>query len=293
VDSRKGWWVVFGCVVTLTITTGVGFFSTAVLAEDILLQTGWSELDYSKAVTFWGISAALIRPLSGALIDRFGPRRMMVLGICIASAAEFMAGQVDVLWQFYAVMVMAPIGLMCCTYIPVATVVTHWFDKQIGGATGLAMLGLGLDGGIFTIIARNLVTNVGYQTSFTWLAGTLLLAIVPTLLFIRSPRPGELDQGDVEADADSESSKEPTSDLTLIESVRTRSFWALSMGDMLTGMVFMVLNTLLVLYLTKDTGDGDFATGVFSVLSFGLGFGILVFGPLGDLFNFNRVMSIC
>ena len=58
-------------------------------------------------------------------------------------------------------------------------------------------------------------------------------------------------------------------------------------------MIFAIFNMLLVLYLTNDTGDGDFATGVFSVLSFGLGFGILVFGPLGDIFNFRRVLVLC
>ena len=58
-------------------------------------------------------------------------------------------------------------------------------------------------------------------------------------------------------------------------------------------MVFAVFNTLLVLYLTEQTDDADFATGIFSILSIGLGFGILVFGPLGDIFNFKRVIVLC
>ena len=290
-DSRKGWWVVFGCIISLTITAGVGFFSTAVLAEDIIKNTGWSEFDYAKAVTIWGLSAALVSPLCGSCIDRFGPRLMMIIGICIAAAGTFLLGQVSTLLQFYCVMVVVPIGLMCCTYIPVATVVTHWFREKISIATGLAMLGLGLGGGAFPIIARHLVTRYGYETTFAYLTSILLLALIPTLIWIRVPNEGEIESD--ASNCDLEDLADSSSDLGLGDSLKTRSFWALSVGDMLTGMVFMIFNSLLVLYLTNDTGDGDFATGVFSVLSFGLGFGILVFGPLGDIYDFRRVLVIC
>lgn len=289
-DGRKGWWVVFGCVVALTITAGVGFFSTAVLAESIIAATGWSELEYTTGITIWGLSAAIFSPLCGRWIDRFGPRRMMMFGICIASAAEFMLGQVTTLWQFYGVLAVAPIGVMCCTYIPVATIVTHWFRKKISIATGLAMLGLGIGGGLFPILARALVTNYGYQTTFTSLAGILLLALIPTFIWIRPPTSGSLEPLELE---DATDAFDRSRDLALLDSLKTRSFWGLSLGDMMTGMIFAIFNTLLVLYLTNDTGDGNFATGVFSILSFGLGFGILVFGPLGDVFDFRRVIVMC
>jgi MFS family permease len=291
VDGRKGWWVVFGCILALTITAGVGFFSTAVLAESIIAGMSWSELDYAKGITIWGLSAAIFSPLCGRCIDRFGPRRMMIVGICIAAAAEFMLGQVSSLWQFYCALAVAPIGVMCCTYIPVATMVTHWFREKISIATGLAMLGLGVGGGLFPIIARSLVIRYGYESTFTILAGILLLALIPTIIWIRPPTSDE--QMEHESTLDKSDAFDRSRDLPLLDSLKTRSFWGLSLGDMLTGMIFAIFNTLLVLYLTNDTGDGNFATGVFSILSFGLGFGILVFGPLGDAFNFRRVLVLC
>lgn len=290
-DSRKGWWVVLGCVLTLTITSGVGFFSLAVLAESIIDGTGWSELDYAKGIVVWGLSAAIVSPFCGGWIDRFGPRRMMMVGICIAAGAEFLLGRVTSLWQFYLVLALSPIGVMSCTYIPVATMVTHWFREKISIATGLAMLGLGIGGGAFPIITRNLVTEHGHETTFTILSGILLLALIPAFIWIRPPGHHLTEEGnDVADDAEV---FDTSRDLPLSACLKTRSFWGLSLGDALTGMIFAIFNALLVLYLTNDTGDGDFATGVFSVLSLGLGFGILVFGPLGDIFNFRRVLILC
>jgi MFS family permease len=214
-----------------------------------------------------------------------------MIGICIAAAAEFMLGRVSSLWQFYLVLALSPIGVMCSTYIPVATMVTHWFREKISIATGLAMLGLGIGGGAFPIISRGLVTEHGHETTFTYLSGILLLALIPVFIWVRPPGHNLTEDGeDVADDADA---FDNSRDLPLSACLKTRSFWGLSLGDALTGMIFAIFNTLLVLYLTNDSGDGDFATGVFSVLSFGLGFGILVFGPLGDIFNFRRVLVLC
>ena len=288
-DGRKGWMVVAGCVLALTITAGVGFFSIAVLAEDVISTNGWTQKQYANGIAIWGLSAALVSPLCGYLIDRFGPRHMMILGISVAAVSEFLLGRVDNLSVFYAILTVLAFGIMCCTYIPVATMVSHWFVEKLSIATGIAMLGIGIGGGAFPVTTRALVTSHGYETTFTYLAGILAAALIPVFLLVRSPE----DEADDEEEPVEPETFDENRDVTLMQSLGTRSFWGLSLGDMLTGMVFAVFNTLLVLYLTEQTDDADFATMIFSILSIGLGFGILVFGPLGDIFNFKRVIVLC
>ena len=288
-DGLKGWTVVAGCVFALTITAGVGFFSIAVLAEDVITTNDWTQQQYANGIAIWGLSAALVSPFCGFLIDRFGPRNMMILGISIAAVCEFMLGQVSNLNVFYAILTVLAFGIMCSTYIPAATMVSHWFVEKLSIATGIAMLGIGIGGGAFPVITRALVTEHGYQTTFTYLAGILALALIPVFLLVRSP----VDEAPKDGEAEEPETFDENRDVNLMQSLGTRSFWGLSLGDMLTGMVFAVFNTLLVLYLTDQTGDADFATMIFSILSIGLGFGIVVFGPLGDIFNFKRVIVLC
>lgn len=289
VDGIKGWWVVLGCVLSLTITAGVGFFSIAVLAEDVITTNGWTQKQYANGVFLWGMSAAVVSPFCGYLIDRYGPRNIMLAGIALSALCEFMLGRVDNLSVFYGILAVLAFGIMCCTYIPVATMVSHWFVEKLSIATGIAMLGIGIGGGAFPIISRSLVTRFGYETAFAYLAAMLALALIPVAILVRSPE----DEAPEDAEPEEPETFDENRDVTLGQSLGTRSFWGLSLGDMLTGMVFAVFNTLLVLYLTEQTDNADFATMVFSILSIGLGFGILVFGPLGDIFNFHRVIVLC
>lgn len=286
-DSRKGWWVVLGCVLTMTITAGVGFSSMAVLADNILKNTGWDEMDFALGVTVWGLSAAIVSPFCGRWIDKYGPRPMIMAGICLAAIAEFMLGRVSQLWQYYTLLAILPLGIMLCTYMPIATVVTHWFRKKINIATGLAMLGIGLGGGLAPLITQELVAQYEFRTTFTILAGILLCALIPAYIWIHSP------EDEFEEEDSAEKHVPHDSDLSLGRALKTRSFWGLSVGDMLTGMVFAIFTQLLVLYLINETNDEQFAAAVLATLSVGLGFGILVFGPLGDLFNFHRVIVLC
>ena len=290
-DGKRGWWVVFGAAWTLTITAGVGFFSMAVLAEAIMADTGWTEQQYTNGIAIWGLTAALFSPFCGLAIDKFGSRPVMIIGILVAAAAEFTLGRVTELSQFYAVLIVLAMGVMATTYIPVAAIVSHWFVQRIGIATGLSMLGLGIGGGLFPQIAGALVSEGSYQSAFAILAGILLTALIPVFIGLRPPN--EQERAQSVTDNEHFETYDPQHDLTLKQALRSRSFWGLSIGDLLTGLIFAIFNTLLVLYITEDTGDSKYATLVFSILSFGLGFGILVFGPLGEMFNFRRVFVLC
>jgi MFS family permease len=290
-DGKKGWLVVFGSVWALTITSGVGFFSMAVLAEQIIVNTGWSEEDFTTGTMVWGLSAALFSPFCGKAIDSFGSRIIMIIGIVVAAAAEFSLAYVNTLPQFYLALAILATGVVATTYIPIATVVGHWFVKKASIATGISMLGLGIGGGLFPVITKTVLDANDYQTAFMTLACIMMTALIPVFIWIRLP--DKEVAAKYNAESDEPTSDHPDRDLTLTQALKSRSFWGLNLGDMLTSMVFAVFNILLVLYMTNDTGDADHATLVFSVLSFGIGFGILIFGPLGEIFNFRRIFVLC
>jgi len=291
VDSKKGWWVVFGSFCALTVTSGVAFFSIPVLLESIMVDTGWSLTQVSLGMTIWGGAAALFSPFCGHAIDKFGVRRMMLFGTILAVTTTFLLGRVTALWQFYVIMAIAPIGMMSNTYIPVATVITHWFVKHRGIATGLAMLGLGVGGAAFPIMTSTLLDEHSWQETFTYLALFLSAALFPIFIWVRSP--SEADMAHVDAAEGDLHEVDAASDLTLATALKTRSFWGLSLGDMLTGLVFAIFNIHLVYYLTQDLGDDKIATQVYSALQMCIGLGVLVFGPLGDRFNFRHVIVLC
>jgi MFS family permease len=289
VDGKQGWWVVFGAFWTLAITAGIGFYVIPVVLAPIMAETGWTLTEVSLGVTAWGLSAAVLSPLLGALIDRLGARWMMLFGCLVGFGTTWLLARVATLTQLYVVLALAPIGAVSCTYIPVATVVARWFYRLRGIATGVAMLGLGLGGAVVPQIADWLLDTYTWRETYDWLALGYLAAMLPTLWWVRNPPP-ELEQAytsqlpkDVADD----------NDLPLAAALRTRSFWGLSLGDMVTGAIFSIFNFHLILYLTADLGSQDTATNVFSLFMLLLAGGTMVFGPMADVVPLKRVILLC
>lgn len=288
-DGREGWWVVFGGLLTLTITAGTGLFVIPVFIDPIVADTGWSLSDVSLGIMVWGLTAAFLSPLLGALIDRYGARRMMIFGCAINFLSTFLLGRVTELYQFYAVLGLAAIGTMSNTFIPVAAVVARWFITHRGIATGIAMLGLGVGGGIFPIVAERLLNSYSWQDVYTYLAFGYLVALVPTLIWVRNPDP----EKEKAYAAAHEGGYDPQFDLSFSSALRTRSFWGLSLGDMLTGMIFNIFTIFLVVYLTRDLDSRSTATRIYSLFLICQAVGTLVFGSMADRFSIRGLLVCC
>lgn len=288
-DGKRGWLVVFGAFVAMAITSGIELFVLPVTLGSIIEETGWSLTQVSAAVTVWGLSAAAVSPLCGVLIDRLGARTMMIAGTVLAGAMAYLTGRVTEPWQLYVVMVFFALAGVCCTYIPVAAVVARWFVKHRGAATGVAMLSIFVGGATFPILTNALLEHYSWREVYTIFGVAILLALIPILAFVRNPPVAE-EQAYL---ARVRSADHSAGDLTLPAALRTRSFWGLSVGDMLTGLVFAVFNIHLVYYLTNDLGDGNVAAQAFAALNLALAVGTLLFGLLGDRLPLRGVLVTC
>lgn len=315
-DGKRGWWVVFGAFLTLAITAGVSFFVLPVMIEAIMTETSWTLTEVSLGITLWCIAAGVFSPVLGGLIDRFGARPVMAAGVLAVCAAGQLVPRVTNLPQFYGALALLGASGMACTYIPVAAVVARWFVRLRGIATGIAMLGLAAGGTISPLItqalmkdgselaasedpgviadltrlvASLLMKDLSWREAYPLMAGGILLAWIPIFLFIKNPSPEE----EAAYAAQAGDGIDPQHDLTMRGATRTRSFWGLTMGDMLTGLIFSIFNNHLIFYLTSDLGNGDSATQVYSVLQLCLGLGVLVFGPLADRLPMRLILTVC
>src|SRR5690606_38110609 len=131
-------------------------FVVAVMIDPIMVDMDWSLTDISIGITLWGIVGAAFSPLCGRWIDRFGARRIMMAGTVLGFGATLLLARVQSLPQFYFVLVPSAVAAMASTYLPVATVVTLWFNRLRGVAIGIAMLGLGVGGAIMPEVANAL-----------------------------------------------------------------------------------------------------------------------------------------
>jgi len=290
-DGKRGWWLVVGVFLTITITSGIGFFVLPVMIESFIDELGWSLSEVSFGVTIWGLSAALFSPFLGRWIDRYGARRIMSLGTMVLFVVTLLLGQVTALWQFYLLMFLAPLGSMANTYIPAAAVVARWVGRHRGLATGIVMFGIGVGGAIVPLLTVSLLENYGWRQSYLMLSFVLLFAFIPIFLWIRNPTDHDMNSANQDISATPEQTN--LKDLTLSDATKTRTFWGVSIGDALTGTIFAIFNIHLVYYLTQDMGSDEIATRAYSALQICIGFGTLAFGLFADKFRLRSVMIIC
>jgi len=236
-----GWIVAVICFIIIAISFGVRS-SFSVFYVAILEHFGWSRADtaliFSMSIVVYGLTA----PLAGSVIERFGPRRVLIAGSLALALGMVACSQSNAIWHFYLLYgVVASLGIALVGYIPNAAILSNWFIRRRGAAFGILNAGFGFCG-IIALLAQWLILSIGWRMAFVVLGTIPPVVVVPlTLLFVRH-RPQEmglLPDGDSEAGPDimevNQESPSPVdnaktdNEWTVSRAVRDYRFWALFM----------------------------------------------------------------
>src|SRR5688572_28626552 len=150
-----------------------------------------TDFEWTRAQVTSGNALAkiIVGPLfgffAGWIIDRFGPRRLMLSGIVMGGVALIGLSQMTTLWQFYLFYLFNALGYMCGGPLPNQVLVSRWFDKARGKAMGIIYLGIGVGGMLVPQIAKWLNLQFGWREAMMIL-GILMVAIAfPMAWFVK------------------------------------------------------------------------------------------------------------
>jgi len=172
--------LVLFCIVGLALW-GLPFFY-----DFMVQQFGWSR---ARVTSGNALSKLLVGPafgfLAGWLVDRFGPRRLMMAGILMAGLALVGLGSISSLGMFYLFYVLNALGYVCGGPLPNQVLLSRWFDKARGKAMGVAYLGIGLGGAASPWVSHMLAQRFGWQTALKIIGVSIVLVALPMALFVR------------------------------------------------------------------------------------------------------------
>jgi sugar phosphate permease len=197
-------WVVAG-VAFVVLLVAAGIRSTpGVIMLPIEHEMGWSAQTVSLAAALNIALFGLTGPFAAGLMQTFGLRNTMVLGLSVTAVGILAAGFAEAPWELIATWgVVAGIGLGTLAMVLAATVANRWFVKQRGLVTGALTAATATGQLIFLPILASTAVAHGWRAS-TWIVGAAaIVAIVPVVLLMRD-RPqsiGLLPYGATEADA--------------------------------------------------------------------------------------------
>lgn len=289
-----GWIVAAATFVVLIVTAGVRS-TPGVLMGPIEREMGWTAETISLAVAINLALYGLAGPFAAALMQTFGLRRTMVLGLVTVASAVFAAGFARAPWQFILAWgVLAGLGVGLLAMVLAAAVANRWFFQRRGLVTGALTAATATGQLIFLPVLARAAEAFGWR-SVTWIvASAAVCAIVPVVWLVRD-RPsavGMLPYGTTEAPPPATSRTNPIAIAfdVLRRASKSASFWILAGTFFICGAS---TNGLIGTHFIAACGDHGIpevraatllaAMGVFDLV------GTTASGWLSDRFD-NRVL---
>ncbi|MCH8350054.1 MAG: MFS transporter, partial [Chloroflexi bacterium] len=136
-----GWWLVAISGFIMAIATVPLFHAMSLWAVALERQFGWNRTQLGLALSFTRIEGGIMGPVEGYLADRVGTRRMVLIGLLIVGLGFLLFGQVKNLWMFYLAYVVMTLGQGLGSWLPMMTMLNHWFARKRSMAVGWANVG--------------------------------------------------------------------------------------------------------------------------------------------------------
>ena len=170
---------------------GIALYGLPLYYDHMVREFGWSRTTVTSGNA---LSKLLIGPLfgfiAGWIVDRFGPRRLLMAGIFMAGGALIGLGAVSALWMFYFFYVFNALGYVCGGPLPIQVLLSRWFDKTRGKAMGIAYLGIGIGGALVPALALWLTQQLGWRMSLQALGVLMIIVAFPLAYLVRETPPG-------------------------------------------------------------------------------------------------------
>lgn len=244
------------------------------------------EFGWSRAVVTSGnaVGKLIVGPvfgfIAGWMIDRYGPKRLMMTGALMAGTALIGLSFSSSLGMFYLFYIFNALGYVFGGPLPCQVLISRWFEKNRGKAMGIAYLGIGTGGALVPLVAAGLEKNIGWHLTLTALGVLVILIAFPFAFFIK------------DAAANRSERANPETMVPIRTILLNPNFYLLAIGSMCSiGAVGGVAQHL-KLYLRDLDFSQDQAAQVMSFVLLSSLAGRVLMGFLADLINRKYVMIL-
>jgi sugar phosphate permease len=265
----------------LLAIVGISLYGLPRFYPFFVQELGWSRQQVTSGNAYSKIAVALAFGfIAGRLVDRFGPRRLMLVGIVMAGLALVGLSYATTLGAFYFFYAFNALGYVCGGPLPNQVLLSRWFDKGRGKAMGIAYLGIGVGGALVPLLAFALTQRVGWRGALWWLGVLMIVVALPVAWFVREPPAAA-------------ASARAAAKLSLAPIVSRPVFFLLLVGSMCSiGAVGGTMQNL-ALYLSLDRKLAQVdIDGTLSLILIGSLVGRLLMGWLADRVAKKRVMIL-
>jgi MFS family permease len=291
-------------VAFVTMAIGVNARTAfSLLFPPILDELGWARGETAGAFSFGFLVTAVLSPLLGKIMDRFGPRIVVGLGIAAMATGLGLASLVSEPWHLYSSLgVLVGAGGVCLGYTGMALFLPNWFVRKRGLAMSIAFSGVGI-GSILVLPALQLLIEAwGWRQTCMAMSATVVILLAPLSLLLRKV-PAEIG---LAPDGDAEPASGPSRawpdnvidakwaavDWTLARAARTSRFWWIAAGYACAMFAWYAVQVHQTRYLVEIGFDAQYAAWALGCVSLAAIPGQIALGHLSDSIGREWVWAI-
>lgn len=275
-------YVVAAAFFSLLAIVGFALYGLPFFYDFFIEEFGWTRTIVTSGNA---LGKLLVAPLfgfiAGWIIDRYGPRRMMMAGALMAGAALIGLSMMKSLGMFYLFYVLNALGYVFGGPLPCQVLISRWFTKHRGKAMGIAYLGIGTGGALVPLIAAGLERNMGWHLALTSLGALIIILAFPLAFFIREPK-----------NPPQAAAIKPEPAMPMSGILRNPAFYLLAIGSMCSIGAVGGVNQHLKLYLRDLSFTQSQAAHVLSLVLLSSLAGRVMMGMLADIIRRKYVMIL-
>ncbi|HVC56084.1 MAG TPA: MFS transporter [Stellaceae bacterium] len=277
------WLTLGGAFAAFTIGAGM-MQSYTVFLVAYIEEFGWGRAETSIAYSVSQLVAGASSPFVGALVDRLGPRRLLLLGAGLLVLGLIGSSFVRALWQIVALYgVVMTIGANCLGLVVFVPLLSRQFVRRRGMAISIVQSANGFGRALSAPLVELSIAGVGWRTTYLLQAAVVAAVALPLAALFRRSDPAAAVAAGV--------ARNPPAGLempaarpgwTLAEAIRTPHFWLLFAIYLFTGLGSFFVSLHQLAFAIDIGFDPIYAAEVLGMGAFLAVFGTIVTGTLSD-----------
>ena len=245
-----------------------------------LLETfGWSRGATAGVFSVNLIVDAIISPVVGHLLDRYGPKKVVGIGCLLLVTGLWLSSQITSLWQFYLFFgLVSALGMSFMGMVPHVVLVSEWFSDNRASAIGMVYAGTGVGILLLAPLTQWMISAWGWERALQALAIVVMVLLAPLVWsFYR--------RGPYREKSSRPSGSRGQNQWTTRLALQSLQFWLLFLARIFAAGGTTVIVTHQVAHVVDIGYSRIFAATIFGLMGFTSTGGRVVFGYIADLFS--------
>ncbi len=273
--------------ILLIVTNGLTFSGITIFDEAILNEFGWtkSQLKFRDLVNL--VSASFIMPFVGAIIDRYGAKKMMIIGLAMIAILYYLYSLIQTTFHMYAIHFAFAFAVSGAGTLATIIMVSQRVTKRRGTAIGIALAGTSAGGIIIPQIGKPLLESVGWRTAFQYEAVLPVIVLILLAILVKPIKYKKTTNKEVKKDEET-----GLVEIKFTQALKLPVFWAICFAGICCFYSIMGIISNLFLHLRELDFSVEGAANAFSVFFAIILVAKLTSGMIAELINEHKLFKI-